>query len=327
MQEAAGPTVLVNETVDYALSVVVLPAIVGVVAAAPAMFGPLRRRSAAVECCVAFAVAIAFTVSFTRELGIEALLRQLVTLEGDVMPIERWHRLGLVAAGLAVVGPVLAALQAALASRRAERVVGVVGAVAVSAASVFVVEFPRATVGGEAMVAVVAVCSTLGFMLFARTGALWCAWLVFAALAALSIMSGFASLAVMCAAVSAGACAIGVLGFAGGHLARDAAPIEASGALAVVLGVLAALCAACGRAYDMIGLPAWSWLVVALIPLGGAMFTGLSRRAPSREATTFWRVLGAVILTILLLVGTQIAMQGGDSDAEDAGDPMDGIYG
>lgn len=327
MQEMVDAGVWVNETVDYALSVVALPALVGVLAAAPALFGPLRRRPAAVECCVAFGVAIAFVVSFTRELGIEAMLRQLVDLEGDDLPIERWHRLGLMAMVLAVAGPLLALVHAAAAGRRADRLVTVLGAVALSVAAVFVTEFPRVTLAGEASMAAVCVVSAIGFAWFARTAAVWCAWLVFAALAVLSIMSGFASLAVMCAAVSVGAFGIGVLGFVGARFTRQAVAIEASGAVPVVLGVLAGLCAACGRTYDSIGLPGWSWIAVALLPFGGAMFMRLANRAPSRESTTFWRVAGALLLTALLLAGTHLATGGGDDGAGEPGDPMDGIYG
>lgn len=327
MQEMADAGVWVNETVDYALSVVALPAIVGALAAAPALFGPLRRRPAAVECCVAFGVAIAFVVSFTRELGIEALLRQLFELEGDELPIERWHRLGLMAMVLAVAGPLLAFVHAVAAGRRAERLVTVLGAVVLSVAAAFVTEFPRVTLAGEASMAAVCVASALGFAWFARGGAIWCAWLVFAALAMLSIMSGFASLAVMCAAVSVGAYGIGVLGFLGARVTSHAAVIEAAAPISVVLGVLAGMCAACGRAYDSIGLPGWSWIAVALLPFGGAMFMRLSDRAPSREATIFWRVAGALLLTALLLVGTHFATGGGDDGAGEAGDPMDGIYG
>jgi hypothetical protein len=317
----------VDGPIGYAVSVIVVPALVAVAAAAPVLVGPLRRRAAAVECAVAFALALAFLLSFVRELDENAVVRQFVAIEGDRFPIERWHRLALAAIVLALAGPALAVVRA-FDGRNAARYY-TAGAVTVAAfLAGLLIEFPRATTAGQILQGATCALATLGFARFSRTGALWNAWVVFGALAALLLLGGFARLMVMSAALSAASFGIAVAAFVGARRTREPVAVEGGGGVGLVLGVLAGLLASAGRGYDQGDLPVWCWTAAALLPFGAFIFGRQSDRAPSREASTFWRVLGAAILAAILL-GAVAASQfaGGAAEPEDAGDPMDGIYG
>ena len=316
-----------NEFVEYAISVVVIPAVVATVAAVPVLVGPLRRRPALVEGAVAVAVAAAFLLSFARELDANAIVRQFVAIPDYTQAVERWHRLAFAAIVLGIAAPVVAAMRARV-PRGVERVVTVLATVLAALSAGLLVEFPRATVGTQLWQGALCALATLGYARFSQQAAIWAAWIAFAVLSVLALEGGFASLAVMAGALSAASFGIGVAGFAGARLTREAAPVAASGALALVLGVLTALVARCGQAYDQQALPIWAWTVAPLLPFAGLAFGDLAKRAPSRSATTFWRALGTVLLAAALLAAFAVARSAGDEAADDAGgDPMDGIYG
>lgn len=311
----------------YLFDVIVVPALVATVVAAPTLVGPLRRRPAAVECAVAFAIALALLLGFVRDSDESAVIRQFVAIEGDRFPIERWHRLALAAIALAAAAPILAAMRA-LDRRNAGRWISAVVIVVAAVLAGLLVEFPRSTPALQVLQGATCALAALGFARFSQSGALWTAWIQFGALAVLLLLSGNARLVVLSAAVSAASFGIAVAAALGARRTREPAQVGGGGAVALVLGVAVGLLASCGRAYDQAALPVWSWTALALVPFGSIAFAGQAGCAPSRQATTFWRVLGAALLAIIL-VGAVLALQSSAAadDEDAASDPMDGIYG
>jgi len=253
--------------VSYLLSVVLLPMLVGSAIACAALLGPLRHRAAIIECCVAYALAIAFLISFVHEVDLTALLRQLpVEVKDDDGPFERWHRLGLVALVLAFASPILALLTAAAPARR--RTI-VIAATLLAACGVgALVSFPGASNGGRALVAAVCALASGAMAMCGLRTALCVLAVSCTGMAGCALMTGFPSLAVMCVAVAGTAGTIALLGC----VPRSPRMPSAAGAISVVAGTLAGTAAACGSAYASGEVPSWSWNVLAVaVPLAGAL--------------------------------------------------------
>ncbi len=315
-----------NELLVYACSVVLVPAVVACLAAAPALVGPFRTRRSLVELSTAFALPLAFLVSFVREADLETVSRQFPwsSLDGSA-PIERWHRLALIAVGLAVVAPILATLRAAV-TRGMDRLLS--GGCIVGAAFVIgmFVQFPDASVERQILQGALCAASALTFML-AGGAVLWVAAVAFGAVAALTLLSGCASFAVISAATALAAGCMAVTAAIGGWKSSSAVEPECGGAFALVAGVLLASIAMAGRAYDTMDIPGWSWITVACLPVGVCFFRQFAVRAPHRASATFWRLLGVAVLAIGVLLAVAIVHPVEESGSSDSADPMDGIYG
>ncbi len=315
-----------TELLKYAGSVVLIPAFVACCAAAPALVGPFRTRRSIVEMSAGFALALAFLVSFVRETSYETISRQFPwSAVESAAPIERWHRLALIAVALAILAPVLSTLRV-MSSRGVDRLLSV--GFVVSAAFVIgsFVEFPESSFTRQLSLGLLCGASAYAFTL-AGGAALWSAAVVFATLAVLAMLSGCASFAVLCTATAVAAAGMAATtAIAGWKSSTEGQPV-AGGAFALVAGVLAASVAMAGRAYDTMGIPPWSWFVVACLPVGALLFGGLARRSPNRGAATFWKMLGVLLLAIAAFLAVASLHPLDDSDASDSADPMDGIYG
>jgi len=311
--------------VGYIVSVVVIPALVAAAVASIALVTPLRRRAWAVECFPAMAVALAFLVSFTNELGWTAVARQVITIEGDDAPFERWHRLGLAALMLMVGAVCIVAARMRMPRGGAPIVTMVALGIAGALAAQFV-QFPQPTLLKQLGLAALVLAA--GVALPLAGGAIyWIAWGAFGIVAALAGLGGFASLAVMCGAVSVASLLIAILAAIGGKFAKDAKPIEAAGAPLVVCAVMLALAARCGDAYDQSQTPDWLWWLVPLVPGFALIFTKQALRAPSIAAATFWRTLGAALVGVAIL-GAALAIDASKaSGRDDADDPYADMYG
>ncbi len=311
--------------VGYIVSVVVIPALVAAAVASIALVTPLRRRAWAVECFPAMAVALAFLVSFTNELGWTAVARQVITIEGDDAPFERWHRLGL-AALILIVGAVCIVVARMRMPRGGAPIVTMVALGIAGALAAQFVQFPQPTLLKQLGLAALVLAA--GVALPLAGGAIyWIAWGAFGIVAALAGLGGFASLAVMCGAVSVASLLIAILAAIGGKFAKDAKPMEAAGAPLVVCAVMLALAARCGDAYDQSQTPDWLWWLVPLVPGFALIFTKQALRAPSIAAATFWRTLGAALVGVAIL-GAALAIDVSKaSGSDDADDPYADMYG
>lgn len=313
-----------NEALAYVFAVVVLPALIASAGALPFVFKPLRRRAAMLEAGAGAAVCAAFLLSFARELDWTAVLRQVATIEGDSAPFERWHRIGLAAAVLAVASFVMAYLRARLGLGRA---VTLLASLAAAVAAGVFVEFPQSSVRVQVAQAVLVLGSILAYG-FTGGAVLWTAWASFGALAVLAGLGGFASLAVMCGAASMCAFLVAGASALGGRLDRSAAPLVPAGAVVVCLGALTALVARCGMAYATTGLPAWAWVCAALVPAGGVLLSNRAAKAVRPGAKTFWHFLGVVIAAVVLLGAATIAgSMRESSDSDPAGSDELEMYG
>ena len=311
--------------VGYIVSVVVIPALVAAAVASIALVTPLRRRAWAVECFPAMAVALAFLVSFTNELGWTAVARQVITIEGDDAPFERWHRLGL-AALMLMVGAVCVVAARMRMPRGGAPIVTMVALGIAGALAAQFVQFPQPTLLKQLGLAALVLAA--GVALPLAGGAIyWIAWGAFGIVAVLAGLGGFASLAVMCGAVSVASLLIAILAAIGGKFAKDAKPMEAAGAPLVVCAVMLALVARCGDAYDQSQTPDWLWWLVPLVPGFALIFTKQALRAPSIAAATFWRTLGAALVGVAIL-GAALAIDVSKaSGSDDADDPYADMYG
>ena len=311
--------------VGYIMSVVVIPALVAAAVASIALVTPLRRRAWAVECFPAMAVALAFLVSFTNELGWTAVARQVITIEGDDAPFERWHRLGL-AALMLMVGAVCVVAARMRMPRGGAPIVTMVALGIAGALAAQFVQFPQPTLLKQLGLAALVLAA--GVALPLAGGAIyWIAWGAFGIVAVLAGLGGFASLAVMCGAVSVASLLIAILAAIGGKFAKDAKPMEAAGAPLVVCAVMLALAARCGDAYDQSQTPDWLWWLVPLVPGFALIFTKQALRAPSIAAATFWRTLGAALVGVAIL-GAALAIDVSKaSGSDDADDPYADMYG
>ena len=311
--------------VGYIMSVVVIPALVAAAVASIALVTPLRRRAWAVECFPAMAVALAFLVSFTNELGWTAVARQVITIEGDDAPFERWHRLGL-AALMLMVGAVCIVVARMRMPRGGAPIVTMVALGIAGALAAQFVQFPQPTLLKQLGLAALVLAA--GVALPLAGGAIyWIAWGAFGIVAALAGLGGFASLAVMCGAVSVASLLIAILAAIGGKFAKDAKPMEAAGAPLIVCAVMLALAARCGDAYDQSQTPDWLWWLVPLVPGFALIFTKQALRAPSIAAATFWRTLGAALVGVAIL-GAALAIDVSKaSGSDDADDPYADMYG
>ncbi|MEY5060616.1 MAG: hypothetical protein RIS45_537 [Planctomycetota bacterium] len=314
-----------NPIVQYVLEVVVLPAVIATVAFSPFFFPPLRRRAWRVEAAVGTVFALTFLLSFITELDHRAVLRQVIAIEGDDAPFERWHRLGLVALLL-----IPAAWTLGFARRRSSTSRGMMStlgyALVVSILCAMFVTFP----GSSPLVQIgqgVLIMASIFAWLLTNQAVLWNAWVVFGVLAGLAGLGGFASLAVMCGALSVAGFGSAFLAGVGARSALQIDPVRSAGALAIVLGTLTALIARCGMAYDTTGVSPAAWLAAALLPLASVAFSGRFRRAERNSGRTFWAWLGVAIVAIVLLglVGWQQSTKEGASDG--GGDDYSDMYG
>jgi hypothetical protein len=312
-----------HELVQYALEVVAIPAAVGAVVASAAFLSRVRRRPALAEGCIASGLALAFLGSFLTDPGWKPLARQVVALDGDDGVFERWHRLALVAAVLVAAGLILS-VRRAEESRPSAMLRSFFAALAASVLCGWLVVFPQSSLWLQALQGALVFAAIVGWI-FAGPASAWVAWVVFGTLAALSKESGFAYLAAMCGAVSLAAFLIGVLGALGGRRA-ERAPIRAGGALLLVPGTLAALVARCGMAYDSSGIPAWSWIVAALLPYATLLFDRKAKRALAPAAKTFWIWLGAALVAAAVVAWNTVPKGGAPSDGG-ADDDLSEMYG
>lgn len=314
-----------NPIVQYVLEVVVLPALLAVSAFSPFLFAPLRRRAWRVEAALGTIFALTFHLSFVTELDHRAVLRQIIAIEGDDAPFERWHRLGLVALLLIPASWMLGFTRRK--SSTARGMMGTLGYALVAAVlcGAFV-SFPGSSpliqIGQGALV-----LASIFAWLLTNQAVLWNAWVVFGVLAALAGLGGFASLAVMCGAVSVAGFGAAVLAGIGGRSALQIDPVRPAGATAIVLGTLTALIARCGMAYDTTGVWPAAWVAAALLPLASVAFSGRFRRAERSSGKTFWAWLGVAIVAIALLglVGWQQSSKEGAADS--GGDDSSDMYG
>lgn len=296
-----------NDLAVYPFSVVVLPAIIAAVVACAVAVGPLRRRAAAVDGVIAFALMLAFVLSFTRELDWNAILRQCMTVAGDDAPFEKWHRIGLAAIVLELLAPIISALGARFVCTSCNGVT--VGATVLAAAlSAKFVVFPGSNGWWQIEQGLLVVAAMTAIAACAERAVLWSAWITFAMFAALALLGGFASLAVMCAAVSTASFLIALLTTLGTRRDASAVAIPSSGSIALVLGTLGAIIANCGRAYDQSGVPAWAWIAVAVLPAGSLLFGSTIKRAATVQRATMWRVCGVFVGALLLGAAVAIAM-------------------
>ena len=185
--------------IQYVVEGVVGPALVAALVAAVCalprgVVWPFKRRSAEIEGMLGLAMMLAFTLSFLSEREINTILRQVMTIEGDDMPTERWHRLGLVALILALGAPLLALLRDRLPKRFA-RTLSAGACVLVAILVGVFVEFPNSPIWWRVAQGALVLASTAAYALAARDVALWSAWICFAVLAVLAERSGFASMA------------------------------------------------------------------------------------------------------------------------------------
>ena len=314
-----------NPIVQYVLEVVVLPALIAVSAFSPFLFAPLRRRAWRVEAALGTIIALAFHLSFVTELDHRAVLRQIIAIEGDDAPFERWHRLGLVALIL-----IPASWMLGFTRRKSSAARGMLGTLGYALVAAILcgafVSFPGSSpliqLGQGALV-----LASIFAWLLTNQAVLWNAWVVFGVLAALAGLGGFASLAVMCGAVSVAGFGAAVLAGIGGRSALQIDPVRPAGATAIALGTLTALIARCGMAYDTTGVWPAAWVAAALLPLGSVAFSGRFRRAERVSGKTFWAWIGVVILAVALLgiVGWQQSSKEGAADS--GGDDYSGMYG
>jgi len=311
--------------IGYIVSVVVIPALLAAMVASIALVTPLRRRAWAVELAPAIALAVAFLVSFTNELGWTAVWRQVMRIEGDDLPFERWHRLGFAALVLVVLSMVVTAARSAV-PKGGVHIVSIASLVVASGLAGIFVQFPQASLAsqcglGGLVLAAAAAAALAGSALY------WVTWGAFGIVAAMAQIGGFASLAVMCGAVSVASLLVALVAALGGKYTRDAQPIEASGAPLLVVAAMLALTARCGDVWDQSQTPDWLWWVVPLVPGFALIFTPQALRAPSIAAATFWRTFGAALAGVAVL-GAAIAMDASGSAADgDEEDPYADMYG
>lgn len=314
-----------NPIVQYVLEVVVLPALIAVAAFSPFLFPPLRRRAWRVEAAVGTVFALTFFLSFITELDHRAVLRQVVAIEGDDAPFERWHRLGLVALLL-----IPAAWMLSFVRRKSSTSRGMMSTLGYALLAAILcgafVTFPGSSPLVQVAQGVLILASIFGWLL-TNQAVLWNAWVVFGVLAALAGLGGFASLAVMCGALSVAGFGTAFLAGIGARSALQIDPVRPAGAMAIVLGTLTALIARCGMAYDTTGVSPAAWIAAALLPLASVAFSGRFRRAERNWGKTFWAWLGVAILAIVLLglVGWQQSAKEGAGDA--GGDDYSDMYG
>lgn len=314
-----------NPIVQYLLEVVVLPAVIAVAAFSPFLFAPLRRRTWRVEAALGTVFALTFLLSFITELDHRAVLRQIIAIEGDDAPFERWHRLGLVAAILIPVSWLLGFLR-----RRSSTPRGMLGtlgyALIVAILSGVLVTFPGSSTLVQVGQGALVLAAIFAWML-TNQAVLWSAWVVFGVLAELADLGGFASLAVMCGAVSVAGFGAAVLSAVGARSALQIDPVRPAGATAIVLGTLTALIARCGMAQDTTGVWPAAWVAAALLPLASVAFSWKFRRAERPAGKTFWAWIGVALLAVALLglVGWQQSTKG--SEAGSGGDDSSDMYG
>ena len=314
-----------NPIVWYVFEVVVLPAVIAVAACSPFLFAPLRRRAWRVEAALGTVFALAFLLSFVIELDRRAVLRQIITIEGDDAPFERWHRLGLAALILVPASWMLGLLRRK-GSRARGATVTIVAALVAAVLSGKFVNFP----GSSPMIQFgqgALVLASIFAWLLTNQAVLWNAWVVFGVLAALAGLGGFASLAVMCGAVSVAGSGMAVLAGTGGRSALQIDPVRPAGATAIVLGTLSALIARCGMAYDTTGVWPSAWVAAALLPVASVALAWRGRRAERPWQRILWAWLGVALAAVALLglVGWQQSAKGGASDS--GGDDYSDMYG
>ncbi len=314
-----------NEFAAYAWSVMLLPALVAVSVAAVAAVGPLRRRAPVVDGVIAFALMLAFVLSFTRELEWSAILRQCMTIEGDDAPFERWHRLGLAAAMLAIGAPLVTVLGSLRAWKSCNG--ATVGATLLAAilSACFVV-FPGSTLWWQLEQGLLVIAAITAIAACAQRAILWSAWIMFAVFASLAMLTGYASLAAMSAAVSIASFLIALLMTWGDRRDASAAAIPFSDSIALVLGVMAALVANCGRAYDYSGLGAWPWIAAALVPAGSLVFAAQVKRASSPQRAVVWKMCGVAVAAMVLAAAIAVT-NSTKADESSADEDSSGMYG
>lgn len=307
--------------VQYVVEGVVGPALVAALVAAVCalhrgVVWPFKRRSAEIEGMLGLAMMLAFTLSFLSEREINTILRQVMTIEGDDMPTERWHRLGLTALILALGAPLLALLRDRLPKRFAFTVSAGACVLVAILVGVFV-EFPNSPIWWRVAQGALVVASTAAYALAARDVALWSAWICFAVLAVLAERSGFASMALMCGATSAAAFASAAVFAIAPRLKSGVERVPIGGALALVLGALSSVVASCGRAYDSTGVSPWMWVCAPLLPVGGALLFRFTRKAQTPLRGRLWRLAGVAFLAGGLLVAIALKYAGGSGDEND----------
>ena len=178
-----------NPIVQYVLEVVVLPALIAVAAFSPFLFPPLRRRAWRVEAAVGTVFALTFLLSFITELDHRAVLRQVVAIEGDDAPFERWHRLGLVALLL-----IPAAWMLSFVRRKSSTSRGMMSTLGYALLAAILcgafVTFPGSSPLVQIAQGVLILASIFGWLL-TNQAVLWNAWVVFGVLALFMRETGF----------------------------------------------------------------------------------------------------------------------------------------
>jgi hypothetical protein len=319
-----------NGIAQYVLGVVVIPAAAAALIALPFALRPLRDRRVLAEAGIASALMAAFVLSFARDLGWTAILRQVVAVEGDSLPVERWHRVAMVALvlGLGAWGVALARSGGA----QARMLVGLVAALLSAAAVAILVKFPGASLRSQVELGFLVVLSFFGFAAIARSVMLWASWIVFGALAFLMQESGIAYLATMCGAMSAASFLIGALLWIGSRrAARPATHAHGAGdapassvaapdasprgvAVPIALGTLASVVAVCGRSYDSREIPGFFWYGAVLLPC--MAFLGEVFVRPSVTRRRRLLAFGTIFLSAVAFVAIFLAWSGVDAPSK-----------
>jgi hypothetical protein len=320
-----------TDVLEYIFGVVIFPALVAsLIALVVALFAvpvwPFRSRASETEGLVGFALMLACVMSFAQDLGWNAIIRQFMTIQGDDTPIEKWHRLGAMAAIIALGAPLLAFVR-----ERAPKRWGRELSIGVSLKTAFLlatlVSFPGSSLGWAIAQGCLAVAATAAFSLGARDVSMWSAWITFAVLSAMAMLGGFASLAVLCGAVSAGAFGIATVYGILPRLKSGVEPLPVGGAIGLALGLLATAVAHCGRAYDTTGTPPWMWMVAPILPAGALLLGHWAAKAKTPARAKLWRVAGVAFFAGVLLVVLALSQGGKESSGGPSDDELKQMYG
>lgn len=247
----------------YLLTVVVVPALVPTGAAVAIGRARIGRTPG-------FAAAIALSTcvlwSFVAELDLHALLRQLpVELEGDDAPIERWHRIGLVALVSACIAPVAAPLNALARWSPIRR--AALGSAAAGGLLAAFVAFPGDTPMDRLVTAVTCAVSAVSLVALQAHAAMATGAVAAWSVAGLAAATSFPSLAVIAGSLGLASAALAVDAMRPARGATARAGITADPVVAVVLATALATLASCGHAYSDGSVPGWGWRTAAVLPV------------------------------------------------------------
>lgn len=252
---------------------------------------------------------------FLALLVVAPAITSIARQEGSINPVPSWPPA--VSSEWLAPALVVSAAVAMLVGAGAGRLGTLACAVAASAASMVLVA-PPGLAGGTAQLLAMAIAALSGLgaaAVASRPGPAplvgW--WLALSAASAMVLLSGFAKLALVLGALSAGCAAFAIL--------LALVPGMALGVPAAVsLGCALATSAFLGCGYDEAGFPRWSWLLLALSPLGMALgaVQGIAHRPIARRAAVMLApasIASLALLLALLASGWSARHRGHDESA------------